>query len=153
MPPDAAISGMRGFVAALLRHEGALVEAIEPEGLEILAPPPIQTALSVGEFSRLGFGATLPQAAQRVGIEGDWLDRFSRLLGARGRWTQRVLSAPFRTPGDPERLRWLADHAPLPVIEVSHFVSSIIGLMLVLVAVGLRQRLDAAWASACSRVS
>ena len=104
MPPDAAISGMRGFVAALLRHEGALVEAIEPEGLEILAPPPIQTALSVGEFSRLGFGATLPQAAQRVGIEGDWLDRFSRLLGARGRWTQRVLSAPFRTPGDPERV-------------------------------------------------
>lgn len=104
MPPDAAISGMRGFVAALLRHEGALVEAIEPEGLEILAPPPIQTALGVGEFSRLGFGATLPQAAQRVGIEGDWLDRFSRLLGARGRWTQRVLSAPFRTPGDPERV-------------------------------------------------
>jgi lysylphosphatidylglycerol synthetase-like protein (DUF2156 family) len=61
-----------------------------------------------------------------------------------------MLLASGATPGDPERLRWLADHAPLPVIEVSHFVSSIIGLMLVLVAFGLRQRLDAAWATACS---
>jgi lysylphosphatidylglycerol synthetase-like protein (DUF2156 family) len=61
-----------------------------------------------------------------------------------------MLLASGATPGDPERLRWLADHAPLPVIEVSHFVSSIIGLMLVLVAFGLRQRLDAAWAAACS---
>ncbi|MDB5461265.1 MAG: oxacillin resistance protein FmtC, partial [Caulobacteraceae bacterium] len=52
-----------------------------------------------------------------------------------------MLLASGATPGDPERLRWLADHAPLPVIEVSHFVSSIVGLMLVLVAFGLRQRL------------
>ena len=95
---------MRGFVPSLLRHEGALVETIEPEGLEVLAPPPLQTALGIGEFSRLGFGATLPPAAQRVGIEGDWLDRFARLLGPRGRWTRRVLSAPSRTPGDPERV-------------------------------------------------
>ena len=61
-----------------------------------------------------------------------------------------MLLASGATPGDPERLRWLADHAPLPVIEVSHFVSSIIGLMLVLVAFGLKQRLDAAWATAVS---
>ncbi len=61
-----------------------------------------------------------------------------------------MLLASGATPGDPERLRWLADHAPLPVIEVSHFVSSIVGLMLVLVSFGLRQRLDAAWATAVS---
>ena len=59
-----------------------------------------------------------------------------------------MLLASGATPADPERLRWLADHAPLPVIEVSHFVSSIIGLMLVLVAFGLKQRLDAAWSAA-----
>ena len=110
MPPDDspeqghAQGRMRGFTASLLRHEGALVESIEPEGLEILAPPPVQTALEIGEFSRLGFGATLPPSAQRVGIEGDWLHRFARLLGARGRWTQHILSAPDRTPGDPERV-------------------------------------------------
>jgi phosphatidylglycerol lysyltransferase len=61
-----------------------------------------------------------------------------------------MLLASGATPGDPERLRWLADHAPLPVIEVSHFVSSIVGLMLVLVAFGLKRRLDAAWATAVS---
>jgi phosphatidylglycerol lysyltransferase len=61
-----------------------------------------------------------------------------------------MLLASGATPGDPSRLRWLADHAPLPVIEVSHFVSSIIGLMLVMVAYGLKQRLDAAWSAAAS---
>jgi hypothetical protein len=95
---------MQGFVAALLRHEGALVEAIEPDGLEILAPTPVQQALGIGELSRLGFGTTLPPAAQRVGIEGDWLDRFARLLGPRGRFTRRVLSISARTPSDPERV-------------------------------------------------
>ena len=106
MPPDAAHEQgrMQGFVASLLRHEGALVETIEPEGLEVLAPSPVRHALGIGELSRLGFGAALPPSAQRVGIEGDWLDRFARLLGPRGRWTRRVLSAPARTPGDPERV-------------------------------------------------
>ena len=106
MPPDAAREQgrMQSFVASLLRQEGALVEPIEPEGLEVLAPPQVQNALGIGELTRLGFGVTLPSAAQRVGIEGDWLDRFARLLGPRGRWTQHVLSAPMRTPGEPERV-------------------------------------------------
>jgi hypothetical protein len=106
MLPDASHQQgrMQGFAAALLRHEGALVEAIEPEGLEVLAPAPVQNALGIGELSRLGFGPALPPSAQRVGIEGDWLDRFGRLLGPRGRWIQRVLPAPSRTPGDPERV-------------------------------------------------
>ena len=88
MPPDIASDEqgrMQGFVAALLRHEGALVEPIDPEGLEVLAPPPVQHALGIGELTRLGFGTTLPPAAQRVGLEGDWLDRFARLLGPQGR--------------------------------------------------------------------
>jgi hypothetical protein len=55
-------------------------------------------------LSRLGFGATLPAAARRVGIEGDWLRRFSGLLGARGVWTRHVLTSPARAPGDPERV-------------------------------------------------
>jgi hypothetical protein len=52
---------MQGFVADLLSQQGALVEPIEPEGLEVLAPPPVQQALGVNELSRLGFGATLPR--------------------------------------------------------------------------------------------
>ena len=95
---------MQGFVASLLRHEGALVEPVDPEGLEVLAPAPLQRALGLGELSRLGFGATLPAGAVRVGMEGDWLDRFGRMLGAKGRWARRVLPTTARAPGDPERV-------------------------------------------------
>ena len=124
MPPDASHEPgrMQGFVASLLRHEGALVEAIEPDGLEILAPSPVQQALGIGELSRLGFGTTLPQAAQRVGIEGNWLDRFARLLGPRGRFTQRVLSVPARTPSEPERVverELILDNATFRLLGVS----------------------------------
>jgi hypothetical protein len=107
MPPDAGShehGRMQNFVAALLRQSGALVEPVEPDGLDVLAPPPVQRALGIGEMSRLGFGATLPPAAQRVGIEGDWLERCARLLGSQGRLARRVLSPAARAPGDPERL-------------------------------------------------
>ena len=97
-------SRLQSFVGDLLRHEDALVEPIEPDGLEVLAAAGTQRALGVGELSRLGFGATLPPGATRVGMEGDWLDRFARLLGARGRWTRRVLAADARMPSDPERV-------------------------------------------------
>ena len=104
MPPEAAEPGrMQRFAATLLRHADALVEPVEPEGLEVLAPPAVQQALGIGELARLGFGATLPPGAQRVGIEGDWLDRFARLLGAQGRWTRRVVPTAAKPPGDPDR--------------------------------------------------
>jgi hypothetical protein len=95
---------MQGFVANLLRYHDALIEPIEPEGLEVLAPASVQRALGVGELSRLGFGPTLPSGAQRVGLEGDWLDLFDRLLGTQGRWSRRVWSADSKMPSDPERV-------------------------------------------------
>ncbi len=113
---------MQGFVTDLLRHEGALVEAVEPEGLEVLAPRPVQQALGLGELSRLGFGGTLPPGAQRVGLEGDWLDRFAQVLGPRGRWTRRVLSAPSRAPGDSEGVlgqELVLDNATFRLLDVS----------------------------------
>src|SRR3954467_8835650 len=97
----ADIGPMQRFVADLLGEEGAMVEPIEPEGLEVLAPPAVQQALDVPEFGRLGFGTTLPTGARRVGIESDWLERCGRLLGERGRWTRTVLDAPGRL-SDPE---------------------------------------------------
>jgi hypothetical protein len=95
---------MRGFVADLLTQQGALVETIEPEGLEVLAPPPVQQALGVNELSRLGFGATLPAGAERVGIESDWLDRFERAIGEHGRYLRLVLRPDAPSPMDPQRL-------------------------------------------------
>jgi phosphatidylglycerol lysyltransferase len=49
------------------------------------------------------------------------------------------------TPSDPERFQSLASLLPLWLIEISHCLSSIFGLLLVLLSFGLRRRLDAAW--------
>lgn len=58
-----------------------------------------------------------------------------------------MLLASGATPSSTERLLWLTQLAPLSIIEVSHFLSSILGLILVLLAFGLSRRLDAAWAA------
>ena len=81
---------MHGFVASLLAESGGLVEPLDPDGLAVLAPPDLQRALGIGEFSRFGFGASLPDGAQRIGIESDWLERFARVVGARGRWHRQT---------------------------------------------------------------
>ena len=71
------------------------------------------------------------------------------LTGAAG----LMLLASGATPSEPERLTWLMAHAPITLIEVSHFLCSVAGLVLVLLAFGLRQRLDAAWAAAVAVTS
>jgi phosphatidylglycerol lysyltransferase len=52
------------------------------------------------------------------------------------------------TPAPDGNLDALAAVLPLPVIEGAHFLASILGLLLVIVARGLAQRLDGAWWSA-----
>ncbi len=52
------------------------------------------------------------------------------------------------TPSDPARFMWLAEHTPIILIEISHFLSSILGVVLIVLAFGLSRRLDAAWAAA-----
>jgi len=49
------------------------------------------------------------------------------------------------TPSDPMRFLWLARVLPILLIEISHFISSILGLVLILSAFGLSRRLGAAW--------
>ena len=101
------MGALRDFVADLLDSEGAVVEPVEPDGLDVLAPEPLRAAMGWPELARLGFGAQLPPGAMPVGLEGDWLDRFGTLLADRGRFAERqlVLPAPVAPPGDPER--WL----------------------------------------------
>ncbi|KCZ93279.1 bifunctional lysylphosphatidylglycerol flippase/synthetase MprF [Hyphomonas johnsonii] len=54
-----------------------------------------------------------------------------------------LISATTPTLAGP--LEAAADILPLPVIELSHFLASIIGVLLLIVALGLRQKLDHAW--------
>jgi hypothetical protein len=100
---------LRDFVAELLESQGAAIATLEPDGLEVLAPAPLRTAMGWPELARLGFGADLPDQAMRIGLEGDWLDRFGELLGENGRWAERQLtSANPPALGDAQRL---LDHA------------------------------------------
>lgn len=64
-----------------------------------------------------------------------------------------MLLASGATPSEPERLRYLIEFAPISLVEISHFLSSILGLVLVLLAFGLRRRLDAAWAATIGLVT
>jgi hypothetical protein len=104
------MGALRDFVSEVLEMEGSAVEAVEPDGLEVLAPGPLRTAMGWPELVRLGFGAELPAGATAVGFEGDWLDRFGALLGDRGRWAERQFVLPGLPPRihDPARL---LDHA------------------------------------------
>ena len=97
---------LRNFVAELLAQSGAVLEPIEPNGLEVLSPPEVQEALSVPELARLGFSPELPEAAERVGLESDWLDRLHGLLGKRGQWAHLSWRADTKTnaPPNPDRI-------------------------------------------------
>lgn len=83
---------LQQFCARLLEASGAEVEAIAPEGLEVLSPTPVQQALALPEWARLGFGVELPDGAQRVTLESQMMERVSALLGEHGRHTRRTLA-------------------------------------------------------------
>lgn len=97
-------SGFRDFTARLLDYEGVLVEHVEPDGLELLAPAPVAEALQIPELARLGFGMELPAGAERVGLESDWLERFGHLLGGRGQTARVTLPATLPPLTNPERV-------------------------------------------------
>lgn len=98
------MSELRDFVADLLEGEGAVVEAVEPDGLEVLAPASVQRAMGWPELVQLGFGAQRASGAIPIGLEGDWLDRFDGLLAEAGRWSEREVSPDgvVPAPADPE---------------------------------------------------
>ena len=49
------------------------------------------------------------------------------------------------TPSAPRRVAWLSDFLPLPLLEISHFLGSLVGVGLLLVSRGVWRRLDAAY--------
>lgn len=56
-----------------------------------------------------------------------------------------ILLVSGATPNLPHRLEILRDLLPLPMIEISHFIGSLLGVVLLFLAFGIRQRLDAAY--------
>ncbi len=49
------------------------------------------------------------------------------------------------TPGVGWRMTWLRDFLPLPVMELSHFLGSLVGISLMLLARSIQRRVDAAY--------
>ena len=56
-----------------------------------------------------------------------------------------VLLISGALPAETARLRVLRDLVPLPVVELSHFLNSLVGLGLLLISQALGRRVDAAW--------
>ena len=64
-----------------------------------------------------------------------------------------VLLASGATPAIHGRLGWLQTFLPLPVLELSHFLGSLAGVGLLLLARGLQRRLDAAYLGTATLLS
>lgn len=85
----------------------------------------------------------LKQATQ---LAGRWASvMIPQLLAATTLVCGAVLLFSAATPTLLDRLRWLEDFLPLSVIEFSHFLGSLVGAGLLLLARGLQRRLDAAY--------
>lgn len=85
---------------------------------------------------RAGVGARVGRAAAQ--LSPMFLSVFTLIVGS-------MLLISGVTPFTDEATELLSLHVPLQVVEASHFLGSIAGLMLLFVARGLLNRLDAAW--------
>ena len=60
-------------------------------------------------------------------------------------WAGAILIVSGALPTSGGRVRWLAAAVPLSLVEASHFLASVIGVALLVLARGLHQRLRFAW--------
>lgn len=83
------------------------------------------------------------QAARRIGIAARELAPPVSAVLAFGAGATLLVSAA--TPSVAERIRFLAEFAPLALIELSHFLASVMGLLLLVIAGGLWRRQSGAY--------
>lgn len=111
-------------------------------GIYYLIPLGI-AALALGGYEFFLRGRQMRQAATVVGKTASAVvpSFFALLTFTAG----AVLLISGATPTAHERLGWIRFTVPLPVMEVSHFLGSVIGAGLLLLARGLQRRLDTAY--------
>lgn len=104
----------------------------------------VATEVARHRMSVSGHLATAASAA------GDWLPRLvPRALAATTFLAGAVLLVTGALPAVGSRMAWLARVVPLEAVEVSHFVGSVVGAALLVVARGLWRRRDGAfWTAA-----
>ena len=92
------MTSLRTFVAEVLDTQGAMIDLVDPDGLDVIAPDSLRATFGWPELARLGFGPQMPAGTLPIGLEGDWLDRFGALLGEHGRFAERQLVADAAAP-------------------------------------------------------
>jgi len=146
------ISGLPGGIGVFEAVILLLVPTSSPEGL----------AVALIAFRAIYY--LVPLAVAAAGLGAGALRRHGRMLQGVGRGAGGVAAvfapvlfgflafasgaymlAAAMTPALPEPLKEAARFLPLPVIEISHFLASIAGLFLLIVANGLARRLSHAW--------
>ncbi len=148
---------LAAIVIGLVSHVPGGLGVFEATVLLLLGPKPALVAATLGAL--LLFRVIyyfLPFALATLMLAGTQLT----VLGKAGRWLRPV--APLTsalltvvvgatlifsgtTPVEHHRLTTLSAWVPLQLIEVSHLLASISGLVLVMLAYALRQRLHEAW--------
>lgn len=84
------------------------------------------------------------QRLRRLG--GDWTAAVvPRLLAIITFLAGALLLFSGATPAVAGRLQWLSAWIPLPIVELSHFIDNLAGVMLLILARGVERRLDAAY--------
>jgi len=171
--PSAENISLTGFIGIYLLAQFAGLISQVPGGLGVfettillLLPPRLSASAVLGSLLAYRFIyylvplgiASLMLGAHEVIEKKEGVQKVFRLFGY---WVPQlvpyVLSATTfmsgilllfsgATPAVEGRLQWLKDFLPLPVIEISHFFGSVVGIGLLFLARGLQRRLDAAYA-------
>jgi phosphatidylglycerol lysyltransferase len=102
-------------------------------------------ALAVAYIGIALFRHTAPiQRLRRLG--GNWTAALvPRLLAIITFIAGALLLFSGATPAVAGRLQWLDAWIPLPIVELSHFIDNLAGVMLLILARGVERRLDAAY--------
>ncbi|OGQ97370.1 MAG: hypothetical protein A2521_08330 [Deltaproteobacteria bacterium RIFOXYD12_FULL_57_12] len=105
--------------------------------------PLLAAAMLLGSYEILQRKEELKLLTDRV---GRWLPAltppvlaFTTFLGG------TILLFSGATPAISSRLHWIKNFLPLPVLELSHFMGSLVGVGLLFLARGVQRRLDAAY--------
>ncbi len=130
------------FLSQTLPSDSVLGALIAYRGIYYLLPLGVATILLGIHESIQGKRAVI----KVVSVFGQWIPRllpdafaFTTFLGG------AILLFSGSTPPVRWRHEWLKDFLPVPVMEVSHFLGSIAGMCLLIIAWGLLRRLDGAY--------
>lgn len=170
--PDALPTGFANFLGIFLLAQIAGVASNLPGGMGVfeaiilifLAPHYPASAIlgSLVAFRAIYYLlplilATILLTAHEVAERREGVVRAARVFG---RWAPGIaphllafvifiggalLLLSGSTPTLMERKEWLRPLVPLPLVELSHFLASVAGVMMLLLARGLQRRLDAAY--------